>query len=167
MKNVKLLAIVSFLLVVIFNLFILRADLATDGEQVLAIPDLRLHYSGSTIYREYFDRIDAAAVPQMVKALAWDYVYPLVYATFFFSVGLMLLSQGRYRRIYQVAVVAAPLFDYAENSLHIYLLNSLPARHIGLANIMGLFTSAKWLMILFIALSIVLALLKKLRSGLQ
>ncbi len=156
----KVLAAVLFLVIIFFNVVILKPTAQGSNDKQLTVPDLTFTYDGQTIYDNFFLQLAPETIPAYKKMMRWDYVYPLVYAAFLLLMGQLLFRNKLYKRVFITAVIAAFLFDYAENLTQRFLLNELPRTHYGLGSIMGLFTTMKWTTALFALFSVITALVR-------
>ena len=134
-----------FLIVLVFNIFILKPDV-TSGQLQLKVPDVTFSYTGEEIYLNFFNQLTPEAIVNHRKMLNWDFVYPFVYTSFLILMGFILFSNKRIRNIFIIATLIIFMLDYAENILQIYLLNELPEPHFGKGDRLGYLSSAKWLM---------------------
>jgi hypothetical protein len=156
----KIIAGLLFLVVVFFNVVILKptADGSTDSQ--LTVPDITFIYDGQTIYDNFFLKLTPEIIPTYKKNMLWDYPYPIIYTAFLFLMGQILFEKGRYRKIFFIAVFTAFIFDYAENLTQLYLINELPTIHLSIGTLMGVFTKIKWITVLFALISVLIGLLR-------
>jgi hypothetical protein len=155
-----MLAAILFLMVVFFNVVILKPTAKGIGDTQLTVPDVTFIYNGRIIYDNYFLKLDTSNIPPLIVMMRWDYLYPIIYTAFLFLMGQLLLKKSLYKKIFFFTVFAAFIFDYLENITQLYLLNALPTVHLTIGTLMGIFTSLKWLTVLFALISILVMLIK-------
>ena len=135
-----------FLLVLVFNIFILKPEVSS-GELQLQVPDVSFFYSGEEIYNNFFNQLTPDAIISVKKMLLWDFAYPIVYTSLLILMGYILFPEGKLRSIFIGAALVIFVLDYSENFLQLYLLNELPEPHFGKGDRLGYLTSAKWILV--------------------
>ncbi len=156
----KTVATLLFLVIVLFNTVILKPTTTGRENENLQVPDITFAYDGQAVYENFFLKLAPGKIPAYKKMMLWDYVYPVIYTAFLFLMGQLLITHALFKRVFITAVFAAFLFDYAENLTQLYLLNELPATHIGLGTVMGMFTTLKWVTALFALFSVITVLVQ-------
>jgi len=147
-------ALILFVIVIIFNVFLLKPTAKGLNNEDLKVPDITMIYNGKTIYNNYFLKLDPEVIPIQKKMILWDYAYPIVYTAFLYLMGQLLFKNKGFRRVFYIALFTAFILDYAENSTQIYLLNELPEVHYGIGSLMGIFTTSKWILAMFTIFSV-------------
>jgi hypothetical protein len=137
-----------FLLVVIFNVFILKPEVSSGHEQ-LQVPDISFFYSGEEIYENFFDRLTPEAIANHQIMLRWDFAYPIVYTAFFILMGYIVFPGKPLRTLFIGVALLIFMLDYSENFMQLYILSELPEPHLGKGDRLGYLSSAKWLMVGF------------------
>jgi hypothetical protein len=103
-----------------------------------AIPDMRLHYSASSVYH-LFDRLGPAGRAAYLKLL-WlvDSILPLLFGGFL----ALAIGRGRFKR-WRRLPLAACAFDYLENLTITWLLLRYPSQEAEVVVLASAFTLAK------------------------
>jgi len=156
----KIIAGLLFLLVIYFNVVILKPTADTKADSQLTVPDISFAYNGRTIYDNFFLKLTPEIIPTYKKNMRWDYLYPIIYTVFLFLMGQILFRKSLYRKIFFIAVFSAFVFDYTENITQLYLINELPKTHLSMGSLMGVFTTIKWITVLFALLSVLGGLIR-------
>jgi hypothetical protein len=156
----KVIVAILFLIIVFFNVVILKPTTKGVNNQDLQVPDISFGYDGEDLYTSFFSQISNDQIPEYKTMMLWDYLYPVIYTAFLFLMGQLLFSKGLFSKIFFITVATAFIFDYAENFTILYLLNELPTTHIPTADLLGILTIIKWVAGLFSIIAVVAGLIQ-------
>ena len=157
----KVFAGLLFVAMIFFNVVILKPTAKGIDNSQLTVPDVTFYYDGETIYNDFFLKLDPGLIPTYKKMMLWDYPYPIIYTAFLLLMGQILFRKNLFSKIFFIAVFSAFAFDIAENLTQFYLINQLPGVHYNLATMMGIFTSFKWITVLFSLISVLVGLTRE------
>lgn len=146
-RNLSLVLILAVLFNVLLLLYFRNFD--------VPILDTYMFYTSDEAYEAIGDYGSYKRQRYIIGTLMLDFIYPIFYC--------LMLAFGLFRLQGSVKLAIFPLFilpvDYLENLSIIFLLRKFPVRYDGVAEMAGIFTLTKWLMVLVSLIGIIALIL--------
>lgn len=129
-------------LVLTLVLHFLYSDLPGKGSR--EVLSLQFAFNGHN-FSEIISRWGENGVHIFLKYMALDYIYPVSYACFFAGLmGLVLKKKNRATTIVMFLPFMSTLFDFVENTIHVYLLTGSTSYNTGFIFLASLAASVKY-----------------------
>lgn len=138
----------------VFPLYLLPNIINTGSVGPL---DLLFWYNHDMLYQMLASYGEVVRQRYALGLLTVDVAYPIYYGTLLALVVALILKEltiPSSRKIIFIPYVAV-FFDLIENSLIVYLLKAYPDKHLGIADLAGYITAAKWSAFGIIAVTII------------
>jgi hypothetical protein len=155
LKNKLLQLLILFLLLLTFNLLLFPSFEYSYAGEKLRIPDIRFAYSPDEI-NLLFNQLGATGrMLYTFQTAVVDMIYPLVYSLFLFMLfGVANSNKKQTKMIKAIRLMpfGIALFDYLENFNSLQMLSDFPEITAFSVATGSLFTSIKWILVVFTVL---------------
>jgi hypothetical protein len=145
--------IILLLLVVflIFNLFLFPTLMIQENPL-----DLKFSYTGQEAYA-LIEGYGEVGRNQYLTALIYlDFAYPIIYSLLFSLILFRLFQSYRLAQLPFLVLLA----DYLENLGTILMLSQYPEKFFMVGNVSGMFTTLKWILLIFIFAILIFGFIK-------